>query len=355
MERWHIIENAVLLPTPALAIYPERVRSNIRLAIQIAGGPERLRPHIKTHKMSAIVRMHLEAGIGKFKCATIAEAEMAAAAGAKDVLVATQLAGANLDRLQMLRRAFPSTLFSTICDNGETARAIAQAGTMPVWIDVNCGMNRTGVAPEGVAELHSVIMEAGLPFAGLHAYDGHIHEPDLTERRKLCDEAFAPVEKLRASLGNCPVIAGGTPTFPIHAAHAHRELSPGTYVFWDFGYQKFADMPFQIAALLITRVMSKPAPNRLCLDLGHKAVASENPQPRVQFIDVPDANPVMHSEEHLVIETGRAGEFSVGDVLYAMPRHICPTVALHDEVYPVAESRAGDPWPVEARRRRITI
>jgi D-serine deaminase-like pyridoxal phosphate-dependent protein len=280
---------------------------------------------------------------------------MAAAAGAKDLLVATQLAGANLERLQKLRRAFPATLFSAICDNPGTVGEISRSGGMPIWIDVNCGMNRSGVAPEGVAGLHAFIVEAGLPFAGLHAYDGHIHEPDPSIRKKMSDEAFAFVEELRASLGNCPVIAGGTPTFPTHAAHAQRELSPGTYVFWDFGYQKFADMPFQIAALLITRVMSKPAPNRLCLDLGHKAVASENPQPRVQFIDVPDANPVMHSEEHLVIETGRAGEFNVGDVLYAVPRHICPTVALHDEVYPVVDGRAGDSWPVEARRRRITI
>jgi D-serine deaminase-like pyridoxal phosphate-dependent protein len=355
VDRWHIIQNAADLPTPALAIFPERVRANIQTAIQIAGGPERLRPHIKTHKMSAIVRMHLEAGIFQFKCATIAEAEMAAGAGAKDLLVAAQLAGANLGRLQKLRRTFPETVFSTICDDVGMAGAIAKTGAMPVWIDVNCGMNRTGAAPEDVPALHSFILKAGLPFAGLHAYDGHIHEPDVAQRKKLCEEAFAAVEQLRASLENCPVIAGGTPTFPLHAAHGDRELSPGTYVFWDFGYQKFADLPFQIAALVVTRVLSKPASNCLCLDLGHKAVASENPQPRVQFIDLPDASPIMHSEEHLVIETSRAAEFKVGDMLYGVPRHICPTVALHDEVYPVMNGRAGGPWAVEARRRRISI
>jgi D-serine deaminase-like pyridoxal phosphate-dependent protein len=299
--------------------------------------------------------MHLDEGIDKFKCATIAEAEMAAAAGAKDLLLATQLSGANLARLQSLRHAFPATRFSAICDNRASVWEIAASGALPVWIDLDCGMHRTGVPPGHAPELHSFILQAGLPFVGLHAYDGHLHEPDPALRARQCDDAFAPVEKLRAQLGNCPVIAGGTPTFPIHARHAPRELSPGTYVFWDFGYQKFADLPFQIAALLVTRVLSKPAPNRLCLDLGHKAVASENPQPRVQFIDLPDATPVMHSEEHLVIETTRASEFNVGDILHGVPRHICPTVALHDEAFPVIDHRAAPPWPVEARRRRITI
>lgn len=355
MGAWHHIHNTADLPTPALAVYPDRVRANIRLAVQIAGSAERLRPHIKTHKMSALVRMHLEEGVGKFKCATIAEAEMAAQAGAKDLLVATQLSGANLGRLQKLRKAFPETAFSTICDNRASAMEIGLAGGLPVWIDVNCGMNRTGIAPEKVVDLRSFIDQVGLPFAGLHAYDGHIHELDLALRTRQCDEAFASVEKLRRELGQCPVIAGGTPTFPIHAQHADRELSPGTYVFWDFGYQKFADLPFQLAALVVSRVLSKPAPNRLCLDLGHKSIASENPQPRVQFIDLPDASPVMHSEEHLVLETPRASEFEIGDVLYGVPRHVCPTVALHDEAYPVTDGRAGDPWPVEARRRRITI
>jgi len=104
---WYKVSNVANIPSPALLFYPERISENIRRVLQIAGGAERLRPHIKTHKCAEVLRMHLEVGIKKFKCATVAEAEMAARAGAADVLIAAQLAGPNLKRLEALRRAFP--------------------------------------------------------------------------------------------------------------------------------------------------------------------------------------------------------------------------------------------------------
>src|SRR5207302_169959 len=86
--------------------------------------------------------------------------------------------------------------------------------------------------------------------------------------------------------------AGGTPTFPIHARRADLECSPGTCVFWDASSaSKLPDLSFLPAALVLTRVISKPAPDRLCLDLGHKALASEMPHPRVQFLNLPDKTP----------------------------------------------------------------
>jgi len=127
-------------------------------------------------------------------------------------------------------------------------------------------------------------------------------------------------------------------------------------VFWDAGYaKKLPDLNFLPAAVLLTRVVSKPAANRLCLDLGHKAVASEMPQPRVLFLNLPEATPVMHSEEHLVVETPQANEVAVGDVLYALPWHVCPTVALHEEVFAVENGHARGRWQVTARRRRLDI
>lgn len=172
---------------------------------------------------------------------------------------------------------------------------------------------------------------------------------------------MAPVLALRAKLQaeglSVPrLVAGGTPTFPIHASRTDRECSPGTYVFWDFGYgNRFKDLDFQLAAILLVRVISKPGDNRLCLDLGHKAVAAENPHPRVFFPQLPDAIAVSQSEEHLVIETPRANEFSVGDCLYGVPRHICPTVALHGTVVVVENGRATTRWQVQARERKLTI
>jgi D-serine deaminase-like pyridoxal phosphate-dependent protein len=132
--------------------------------------------------------------------------------------------------------------------------------------------------------------------------------------------------------------------------------SPGTTVFWDAGYgTTLPDLPFVPAIVLLTRVISRPSPGRLCLDLGHKAVASENPHPRVVLFGLEDATAVGHSEEHLVLETPRAADFPVGTPIYGVPWHVCPTVALHDEAVVVRRGRAAERWPVVARARTLTI
>ena len=363
-KQWYLILNVATVPSPAVVVYPDRIRGNIQRAIQIVGDPQRLRPHIKTHKCGHIIRMHLDHGVVKFKCATIAEAEMAATAGAKDVLVASQLVGPNLARFAELRRRFPATLFSTICDSTEVAQALSALGhserePVRTYLDLNCGMDRTGVIPGARAvELYRLLAALpGISIAGLHAYDGHIHDGDLASREKQFTHFNQSLTAFRNQL-QLPVpniIASGTPTFAMHARETDRECSPGTYVFWDFGYQRYADLDFQLAALVVTRVISKPTENRLCLDLGHKSIASENPHPRVQFLNLPNATPVMHSEEHLVVETPDAAQWNIGDVVYGVPRHICPTVALHDQCFPIVNSTAGAPWSIEARRRKITI
>jgi D-threonine aldolase len=232
-----------------------------------------------------------------------------------------------------------------------------------VFLDVDCGMHRTGIAPGNAAiELYGRIAAApGLRTAGLHAYDGHIHDPGLAARTLRCETDFAPVLALRNALTaiGLPVptiVAGGTPTFPLHARRPDVELSPGTCVLWDAGYaKKLPDLEFLPAAVLLTRVVSKPMAGRICTDLGHKAVAAENPPPRVVFLTLPEANAVTHSEEHLVLETSQAQALQVGDCLYGVPWHVCPTVALHSDVVVVRNGRAEERWQVTARQRTLSI
>ena len=216
------------------------------------------------------------------------------------------------------------------------------------------------------------------PPGGLHAYDGHLRDPDLPVRRAQADAAFAQVRGLRDALqaeglAVPRVVVGGTPTLPCHATRDEPdlELSPGTVVFWDAGYTAgLPDMDFLHAALLLTRVVSKPGGDRVTLDLGHKAVASEMPHPRVMLIGpglrTPDPGPwtldpglpatfIGHSEEHLVFETPDAASLHVGDVLYGIPWHVCPTVALHGQAVIVRNGRAVDRWHVTARERMITV
>src|SRR5262249_32917733 len=126
-DAWWRVVNADEIASPALLIYPDRVDENVRLMVQVAGGAERLTPHVKTHKLGALIEAHLKRGIGRFKCATIAEAEMTAEAGAKDVLLAYQPVGPSVSRLIALARAFPTTRFSVIADDPDAIRAIGAA------------------------------------------------------------------------------------------------------------------------------------------------------------------------------------------------------------------------------------
>jgi D-threonine aldolase len=364
----YALENADEIDSPALLIYEERLNENLRRMVAAAGGPERLCPHVKTHKLPQVVARQLELGVHKLKAATIAEAEMCATAGAPQVLLAHAPVGPRAERLLALTRTFPRTSFAVIIDDPEVARhlsgVISRAGSsLEVLLDIDCGMHRSGIAPGPAADsLYRLVSELpGLRAVGLHAYDGHIHDTDLTLRRARCEAALAPVlalrERLRAAgFTVSRLVTGGTPTFPLLAARGDVECSPGTSVLWDYGYAKtLPDLDYLCAAALLTRVTSRPLPNRLCLDLGHKAVGSEMPQPRALVLGLEDAQLVGHSEEHLIIETARAADYPPGSVLYALPWHICPTVNLHSEVVLVQNHRATARWPVAARSRRISV
>lgn len=368
MTQWYRIENPEAVASPALLVYPDRIERNIRRMLEVAGGPERLFPHVKTHKLPEIVRLQQAAGIRKFKCATVAEAEMVAECGAERALLAYQPVGPNVGRLLELVARYPRTRIAALVDNPDSLDTIAAAArargvVVELLVDLDVGMHRTGIAPgeEAAALFRKLAATAGVAAGGLHAYDGHIHDHDVAVRDARARTAFAAVmelrERLRAERLPVPrVIAGGTPTFPFHAQMGEAECSPGTCLLMDASYATL--MPgsgFEVAAIVVARVVSKPGGNRLCLDLGHKAIASENPHPRVHFPELAEAVAVGHSEEHLVLETARAGEFAVGDVLYGIPRHICPTVALHAKVTVVRNGRAEEPWRVVARDRMITI
>lgn len=366
-NNWFQVQNVADVPSPSLLIYPDRVEANIRRMLEIVGGdPSRLRPHVKTHKMAEVVRLQLDAGISKFKCATIAEMEMTAAAGAKDVLLAFQPVGPNIERMRQLMKKFPETTFSAVVDDAANLKRISDANFgLRLFVDVDCGMHRSGIGVEDAFGLCQAIDAApGVEFAGLHVYDGHNHAPDPAEREGQFETALGPVRQLLERLaaeGPQPgeIVGGGSPTFGLHGSKADWSCSPGTTLLWDAGYgSKFGDLGFQQAAVLLSRVISRPGESNICTDLGHKAVAGENPiENRVRFFDFPEAaKPVMQSEEHLVFEVPDRDAFSVGQELYGLPWHICPTVALHEEAIIVRDGRATDErWPIASRKRKITI
>lgn len=365
---WYRINKIEELDSPALVVYPDRIRENINILTGSIDDVSRLRPHIKTHKSSQVVKMMLDAGIRKFKCATISEAEILAVAGAKDILLAYQPVGPKAYRLATLAQRFPEIKWACLIDDLECARDLSyifekNKNTINVYIDLNVGMNRTGIIPEDAFGLFDDCRGfKGLSIVGLHAYDGHLRDTDYELRTSRCDEAFANVknvqEEIYSTFGKTlTVVAGGTPTFSIHNKRKDRECSPGTFIYWDKGYEMILkEQRYQHAALVITRIVSIPADNTICVDLGHKAIASENALPnRVYFLNAPDLEPVGHSEEHMVFKTPSKGKYKIGDVLYGVPYHVCPTVALYDSVYAVTENQVKEKWLTVARNRVINI
>jgi D-serine deaminase-like pyridoxal phosphate-dependent protein len=357
--------------SPALVFYKDLIRRNVARAIEMAGGAARLRPHVKTHKTREIVRLELDAGIDKHKCATLAEAEMLADCGVPDILLAYPMVGPNCQRLARLVQKFPRSRIAVVADHPDATRSLSEAmksagQTVDVLIDLDVGQHRTGI-PAGAQAIALYEMFAKLPGlrpGGFHVYDGHNHQESLSDREAAVHDLLAPVLEMRAALEKKGVVVprlvlGGTPTFPVFAKMnlPGQELSPGTCVLHDHGYgSHFPDMNFTPAALLLTRVISRPTPTRVTLDLGYKAVASDPPAgQRVVLLDVPDYKAVLQNEEHLVIETPAADKFPVGTEVYAVPTHICPTCAMHKQAYVVEGGKVIGTWDIVARDRILSV
>ncbi|MCU0426440.1 MAG: D-TA family PLP-dependent enzyme [Candidatus Kapabacteria bacterium] len=372
----YTVQNAHNLDSPSLLIYKDRAERNIRRMIERTGGREQLIPHIKTNKMPAIVAMMLDAGIKRFKCATIAEAEMLAMTGATYVVIAHQLVPPKTARLLALKQKYPDVFFASLLDNLLTAQQhseffTANSAVSEVFLDINNGMNRSGAMLESsnigeIFTLYRTIAEMPhIRLHGLHAYDGHIRHDQFVERQSVIESGFASVEALTYEIaawnGTPPmVIAGGTPAFSTHSAHVERFCSPGTCVLWDWGYESILpEQEYEYAALVLTRIISKPHQGLISVDMGHKAVAAENPMhKRVRFLNLANYELLSQSEEHSVIRLADEAAWNqvcVGDVLYAVPYHVCPTVNLYDEAYWVENGVVTGVREVLARKRRITV
>lgn len=367
IKDWFRITEKEIPDSPALVVFTDRVESNITEAIRMVGDIKRLRPHIKTCKSAGAVSRLLAAGITKFKCATIAEAELLGRLEAPDILLAYQPTGPKLQRFTQLIQRYPKSQFSCLVDNIETAGEQSAAFVhshiiVPVLIDLNVGMNRTGIEPgEGAIALYQYLAKApGIKVAGLHAYDGHIRGIDMNVRTGACNAAFAPVQAMVGDLKKLDldvpvVIVGGSPTFPIHAQRKDVECSPGTFVYWDKGYADGCpEQKFTPAAILVTRVISIISETSFTTDLGHKSVAAENEiTRRVSLVGHEDLEITGQSEEHLVAKSKSAHGFKVGDVLYGIPFHVCPTVALYERAYTISNGSVTGEWRNEARDRKL--
>ncbi|MEH6682041.1 MAG: alanine racemase [Sediminicola sp.] len=353
--------------SPALLVFPEVVKENIDNALRMVSKPATtlLRPHVKTVKCTDVITMAIQKGINRFKCSTIAEAELLGMAGARDVLLCYQLSETKAKRFLDLRNEYPNTKFSSVVDNKKSAVMLSQffqENPINIYMDVNVGMDRTGVkmayALDLIREINGL---KGLDIQGFHVYDGHVHSPEYPKRKKQAEAIFSEMKELRKraeiQMGKkLSLVIGGSPTFPFYAHHGQLECSPGTIFFWDAGYgRSFPELPFTPAVTILTRVVSIVDGQTLCFDLGTKATASDPPQPRVDILGLGDHRIVDQYEEHLVVSVPDSSLYEVGEPFLAIPYHICPTVNLYEELKVIEMGDAVQTWKVLARDRKIKI
>jgi D-serine deaminase-like pyridoxal phosphate-dependent protein len=352
-----------------LVVYPEIVAKNLDRAVALTGDPRRLCPHAKTHKTVDVVRMSLERGITHHKCATLAEARMLAEAGAHDVVVAYPTVGPNVARLVELVGQFPKVTMSTLVDDLSAVKALSEAASaagveIRVLLDIDAGMGRTGVpiGPDVLDMYRCIDSLPGLVAAGVHVYDGDVDSPSVDVRRSRSRESWGQLARLVsavefAGLSVPRIIVAGTNTFGIWMelalADPRMQVSPGTFVFSDWNYHcRYPEIGMTPAVIALTRVISKPGRGRITCDLGHKAVAADAAmKDRVHLLGIGPHEIARQNEEHLVIDVPDADRYRVGEVLYGVPYHICPTCALHPAMYAAREGRVAGRWQVASRDR----
>lgn len=366
----YAIQDTERLCSPALVFYRDIIENNTRQAIAIAGDIERLWPHVKTHKSADVTRLMMAQGIRRFKCATIAEAQMLAECGAEHILLAYPLLGPNIQRFLALITRYPECHFYAIGDALAPLTLLSDAAAdkglvVDILLDINLGMCRSGLLPEQSLTVYEQANSlSGVAMRGIHCYDGHQHDSDFAARCQKVDAAMVAVNTLIENLARqgftCDLrVMGGTPSFPCHARHPGFSLSPGTFFIGDFGYfASLPDLPLVPAAALLTRVISHPADGCFTLDLGYKGIAADPAGSRGVIVGLEHAEAVLHSEEHWVWRMQQGFEHhkpSLGNVMYVLPTHICPTIALYPSALVASRGVIIGEWPITARNRVISI
>lgn len=352
----YALTNSAAVLTPSLLIYPERVQANIDAAISFMGGDAgRWRPHVKTTKCSHVVQMLIQSGVRACKCATTLELLMCCEEEMPDVLFAMPLAGPNARRVGDIARSFGRTCVSVLVESQAHLETALDQG-LDVFVDVNPGMNRTGISPERSEEIRALATAAGSRFRGLHYYDGHLASGHVEQAQAGYAKLLDIVTTLGLPVGE--VITSGTPAtlaglrFEGFAGESfiHR-VSPGTIVFNDLSsLQQIPDQGFAAAALVLATVVSHPAPGIITCDAGHKAVSVDSGVPNCQVLGQPELEPLKPSEEHLPIRVPEGARTpAIGEAIYLLPKHICPTVNLFDEAVAVRGGAVAGVWRIRAR------
>ena len=324
------------LPTPSLLVERSTFAANVA-AMAAARPGAALRPHVKAFKSTALASELATAGHANFCAATVREVEGMARAGlGADLLLANQ--SLDLRRLTPLVEA--GHRITVAIDSAETLAA-AVAGRIPeVLIDVNVGMPRCGVAPDGAGALADAARAAGLLVRGVMGYEGHLMMASADRKADAVEASMALLLRAAADVGGDVVSAGGTGTYAVNTWAT--EIQAGSYCLLDTDYATL-DSPFEIAITVMATVISVNAAGWAVVDAGLKAFGMDHGNPTW-----PDGDLFFCSDEHTTL-LDPDGRLRVGDRVRLQPGHLDPTVARHEVMWVVDGDAVVDRWPIDLR------
>lgn len=345
------------LPTPALVVELPVLLDNINAMQQLVTGYGKvLRPHIKTHKCSAVALMQIKAGAIGVTCATVGEAEAMANAGIQDILIANQVVTA--DKLERLVRISKNSAIKFLVDSQygiEAAELVAQASgcKFEVLVEVDSGGNRCGAQSpqEAAALVKRILAGRQLRFGGIQAYNGGTsYIKDLKEREQVVaqsDQGLARVLDVVRKVGDIPRVSGagaGNARFHLQDGLLN-EIQSGSYVYSDTTYRELVP-EYRPALFVLSTVISRPLESRVIMDVGLKTIGTEFSAP--QLVEYPHLKEYRFSEEHLQWQVEEGPAPHIGEKVAIIPSHCCTTVNLHRQCFAVQDGKVMDVWEIDA-------
>lgn len=238
-----------------------------------------------------------------------------------------------------------SARITVAVDSAETIDAAAHAGLREVLVDVNVGLPRCGVAPDGAGRIADLARGRGLVVRGVMGYEGHLMMvEDHDERRTRVDEAMDMLIAAHRAVGGDVISAGGTGTHHLH--DRVTEVQAGSYTLMDTHYARLG-LPFVQAAHVYATVISA-TPRFAVADVGLKALGMDHGNPTVETLDGNGADVWFVSDEHVTFAP-HVGVAAVGDRVRVVPAHIDPTMAMHEVAWVVRGHDVVDRWPIDLR------
>ena len=329
------------LQTPALVVDAAAFQHNLQTMAAALPG-DRLRPHVKAHKTTALARRQAEAGHLGFTCATIREIEGMAAAGlGHDLLLANEV----LDASRLGAVTASGARVTVAVDSIATAEAAAAGGVREVVIDVNVGMPRCGCEPEDAGSIADAARGLGLEVRGVMGYEGHLQALKESEEGKpskaaQVEQSMALLLQAHDLVGGDVITAGGTGTYALNTWAT--EIQAGSYVLMDTSYGELG-LPFQQALFVEATVIAVSKKGWAVADCGLKALGMDHGNPSVEGAAV-----WYCADEHVVFSADPMPR--VGDRVRVLPAHIDPTIAYHEAMHVFdADGTVLETWPVDLR------